>query len=34
MSAEDDLKKYRRDQDQFFRELEDKQRQSQQLVAL
>ena len=33
MSAEDDLKKYRRDQDLFFQELEDKQRRSQQLVT-
>lgn len=33
MSAEDDLKEYRRDQDLFFQELEDKQRRSQQLVT-
>lgn len=34
MSAEDDLKRYRRDQDLLFRELEDKQRHSQQLVKI
>lgn len=34
MSAEDDLKRYRRDQDLFFQELEDKQRHSQQLVKI
>ena len=34
MSAEDDLKRYRRDQDLFFQELEDKQRHSQQLALM
>ncbi len=33
MSAEDDLKKYRKDQDRFFQELEDKQRRSQELIT-
>lgn len=33
MSAEDDLKKYQRDQDLFFRQMEDKQLRSQELIT-
>ena len=33
MSAKDDLKRYQRDQDLLFQELEDRQRRSQQLIT-
>lgn len=34
MSAEDDLKRYQRDQERFFQELEEKQRRTEQLVKI
>src|SRR5437867_5675101 len=33
MTAEDDMKRFKRDQDRMFQEIEDKQRRSQQLIT-